>query len=166
MRPSPLCIRSLRLVATFASAAMVSTMVLPAHAAETAWGTTQSAPAGARAQMFGVAAGGADDVWAVGAFNPGESPTAVLTRLYAQHWDGQAWTAVPVPLERHYKSQSAQLAGVAIVGSNDAWAVGHVDNIGTLAARTLAYRWDGAKWHPVSTPRIARPGYPDRLQAV
>jgi hypothetical protein len=140
----------------------------PAHglSAEVAWGTTTSAPSGTRAGMFGVAAGGADDVWAVGAFNPGEFPTAVLTRPYAQHWDGKSWTATPVVLDRHYATQSAQLAGTAIVGAQDAWAVGDVDDLGSLAARSLAYRWDGTQWNRVPTPDIAPPDLPDHLRAV
>jgi len=51
-----------------------------AAAATVAWGTTTSAPAGTRAQLFGVAAASASDVLAVGGYNPGETPTAVLTR--------------------------------------------------------------------------------------
>jgi hypothetical protein len=166
MRPSLSCPSSIRCVPVALFVATLISMSPAAQAAEVAWGTTTSAPAGARAEMFGVAAAGASDVWAVGAFNPGESPTAVLTRLYAQHWDGQSWTATPIKLERHYRSQSARLTGTAIVGPDDAWAVGHVDNIGSLAARSLAYRWNGTRWRPVPTPRVAKGGLPDRLQAV
>jgi hypothetical protein len=136
------------------------------RAAEVAWGTTPSAPAGMRAEMFGVAAAGTNDVWAVGAFNPGEFPTAVLTRPYAQHWDGQAWTATTLALERLYVSQASELAGVAINGASDAWAVGHVDDLASLAARSLAYRWDGTQWNRVPTPGIAPPDRPDQLHAV
>ena len=58
-----------------------------------AWGTTSSAPAGARAQLFGVAAASPADVLAVGGYNPGQPPTAVLTRPYAEHWNGSGWSA-------------------------------------------------------------------------
>jgi len=136
-----------------------------AHA-EIAWGTTQSAPAGTLAQMFGVAVVAPDDVWAVGAYNPGEPPTAVLTRPYAQHWNGTAWTATPVPLGQVFESQSARLAGVAALSPGDAWAVGHVDDIGSLRARTLAYRWDGSAWNRVPTPNPSPPDLGDRLNAV
>jgi hypothetical protein len=147
---------------------VVLAFLLPTRglAAEVAWGTTPSAPAGTRAEMFGVAAGSADDVWAVGGFNPGEFPTALLTRPYAQHWDGQGWTATPFVLERLYSSQAAQLAGVAINGASDAWAVGHVDDVASLAARSLAYRWDGTQWNRVPTPAVAPPDRPDQLRAV
>lgn len=72
----------------------------PAGAASTtvAWGTTNSAPAGTLAGLFGVAASSSSDVLAVGGYNPGESPTAVLTRPYAEHWNGSGWSATTVPL--------------------------------------------------------------------
>jgi hypothetical protein len=134
--------------------------------AEAAWGTTRSAPAGTLAQMFGVEVIAPDDVWAVGAYNPGEPPTAVLTRPYAQHWDGSAWTQTPVPLDKRFESQSSRLAGVSGVAGNDVWAVGHVDDISSLAARTLAYRWDGSAWIRVPTPNPSPPELGDRLNAV
>src|SRR5262249_15299158 len=133
---------------------------------EAAWATTESAPAGSLAQMFGTALTAPDDVWAVGAYNPGEPPTAVLTRPYAQHWNGSAWEKTPVPLDPVFTTQSARLAGVSARSASDVWAVGHVDDIGSLAARTLAYRWDGAAWQRVPTPNPSPPHLGDRLNAV
>ena len=144
---------------------LVASSPTVAHA-EIAWGTTQSAPAGTLAQMFGVAVVAPDDVWAVGAYNPGEPPTAVLTRPYAQHWNGTAWTQTPVALGKLFESQSSRLAGVSALAPNDVWAVGHVDDIGSLAARTLAYRWDGNAWIRVPTPNPSPPDLGDRLNAV
>jgi hypothetical protein len=139
---------------------------LPAAAAEMAWGTTTSAPAGTRAELFGIAAAAPDDIWAVGGYNPGQPPTAVLTRPYAEHWDGSAWSATPVPLGQVFTSQLVKLRGAAAIGPGDAWAVGHVDDVGSLAALTLAYRWDGSQWNRVATPNPAPPGEGDRLTAV
>lgn len=138
----------------------------PAFSAEIAWGTTVSAPAGTRAELFGVSAAAADDVWAVGGYNPGEPPTAVLTRPYAEHWDGGAWAATPVPLGQVFAAQLVKLRGAAAVGPGDAWAVGHVDDVSSLAARTLAYRWDGSRWNRVATPNPAPPDQGDRLTGV
>src|SRR5262245_578223 len=89
-----------------------------------AWGTTTSAPAGTLADLFGVAASSSSDVLAVGGYNPGESPTAVLTRPYAEHWNGSGWTATTVPLASVYSAQAAQLNGVAEVAAGDGWAAG------------------------------------------
>ncbi len=133
---------------------------------EIAWGTTISAAAGTRAELFGVSAAAADSVWAVGGFNPGLPPTAVLTRPYAEHWDGASWTATPVPLPTLYSSQSAQLQGVSSAAPTDVWAVGHVDDIASLASRNLAYRWDGISWTEVPTPNPGGASLGNRLFAV
>jgi hypothetical protein len=90
----------------------VASIGAAAAATTVAWGTTSSAPAGTRAKLFGVASASASDVLAVGGFNPGETPTAVLTRPYAEHWNGSGWTATTVPLGSVYSVQNAQLNGV------------------------------------------------------
>jgi hypothetical protein len=140
------------LVSWLAVAAALAWAPAPARA-ETAWGSTTSAPAGTRADMFATTAASGTDVWAVGGYNPGEPPTAVLTQPYAQHWDGAAWAATPVPLVPTYATQSARLSAVAsIAGSSHAWAVGHVDDVGSLASQTLTYRWNGAQWARLPSP--------------
>ena len=87
-------------------AAVLATTGVAAAASTVAWGTTSSAPAGARAQLFGVATTSATDVLAVGGFNPGEFPSGVLTRPYAEHWNGSAWTATSVPLGLLYSPRT------------------------------------------------------------
>ena len=149
-----------------ASLFTLATVFAGAARAEQAWGTTESAPAGTLAQLFGVATISPADVLAVGAYNPGEPPTAVLTRPYAEHWNGSAWAMTPVPLDKVFTSQSARLAGVSALGATDAWAVGHVDDISSLSARPLAYRWDGSTWTRVPTPNPSPPDLGDRLKAV
>jgi hypothetical protein len=131
-----------------------------------AWGTTTSAPSGTRAQLFGVAAATASDVLAVGGYNPGESPTAVLTRPYAEHWNGSGWTATGVPLKPVYSSQNAQLNGVTEVAHNDGWAVGTVSDLSSLASQTLAYHWDGTSWQRFPTPDPAGSSQGNQLNAV
>src|SRR5215472_11780251 len=133
-----------------------------------AWGTTTSAPAGALGQLFGVAAASRTDVLAVGGFNPGQPPTAVLTRPYAEHWTGAAWSATSVPLGQVYLSgeQAAQLNGVAEAAPGDGWAVGTVSDLSSSASRTLAYHWDGTAWTRSPTPDPAGPSLPNQLDAV
>jgi hypothetical protein len=132
-----------------------------------AWGTTVSAPAGARGQLFGVAAASASDVLAVGGFNPGQPPTAVLTKPYAEHWNGTGWTATHVPLGTVYPSgQAAQLNGVTEVAPGNGWAVGTVLDPSSLSSRTLAYHWDGTAWTRSSTPNPAGPSQTNELGAV
>jgi hypothetical protein len=133
-----------------------------------AWGTTSSAPAGALGELFGVAAASSSDVLAVGGFNPGQPPTAVLIRPYAEHWTGAAWSATTVPLGSVFPSgeQAAQLNGVTEAAAGDGWAVGTVLDLSSLASRTLAYHWDGTAWTRFPTPDPAGQSLPNQLNAV
>jgi hypothetical protein len=132
-----------------------------------AWGTTNSARAGALGELFGVAAASPADVLAVGGDNPGQPPTAVLTSPYAEHWNGTGWTATPVPLGTVYPSgQAAQLNGVADIAPGDGWAVGTVSDPSSFASQTLAYHWNGTAWTRRPTPDPAGPAQGNALQAV
>ena len=151
-------------------AGMVAALVAgPVQAAggTVAWGTTASAPAGVLAQLFGVAAV-PGQAWAVGGFNPGVAPTAVLTAPYAEHWNGTSWAATPVPLQQVYPagSQGAQLQGAAAVSVSDVWAVGWVEDRSSLASTTLAYHWNGSTWTRATTPNPGGATLPNRLNAV
>jgi hypothetical protein len=80
---------------------------------------------------------GPTDVWAVG-YSGSDS--------LALHWDGTAWTAVPLP----YFS-GTWLRGVAAVAANDVWAVG--DDGGSMGGgMMLIFLWDGTAWTRVATP--------------
>ena len=132
-----------------------------------AWGTTVSAPAGARGQLLGVAAASSSDVLAVGGFNPGQPPTALLTKPYAERWNGTGWSATRVPLGTVYPSgQAAQLNGVTEVAPGDGWAVGTVSDPASFASKTLAYHWDGTAWTRRPTPNPAGPSQANELNAV
>ena len=132
-----------------------------------AWGTTVSAPAGARGQLLGVAAASSSDVLAVGGFNPGQPPTALLTKPYAERWNGTGWSATRVPLGTVYPSgQAAQLNGVTEVAPGDGWAVGTVSDPASFASKTLAYHWDGTAWTRSPTPNLAGPSQANELNAV
>jgi hypothetical protein len=132
-----------------------------------AWGTTISAPAGVRGELFGVAAASSADVLAVGGSNPGQPPTALLTRPYAEHWNGGGWSATRVPLGAVYPSgQAAQLNGVTEIAPGDGWAVGTVSDPSSFASRTLAYHWDGTAWTRSPTPDPAGNAQTNQLGAV
>jgi hypothetical protein len=154
------------MAAGVACSAGLSASAASAASTTVAWGTTASAPAGTLADLFGVAASSSSDAFAVGGFNPGESPTAVLTRPYAEHWNGSGWTATTVPLASVYPGQAAQLNGVAEVAAGDGWAVGTVSDPSSLASKTLAYHWNGTAWQRGSTPNPAGPSQGNELAAV
>jgi hypothetical protein len=162
--------RAGRVVAVLAAvcAAGLGSAEAAAASQTVAWGTTSSAPAGARGELFGVAAASPADVLAVGGYNPGQPPTAVLTKPYAEHWTGSTWSATRVPLGQLYPSgeQAAQLNGVAEVAPGDGWAVGTVSDTSSLASRTLAYHWNGTAWTRSPTPNPAGPALTNQLGAV
>src|SRR5262249_61560968 len=137
-----------------------------AASATVAWGTTTSAPAGTLANLFGVAASSSSDVLAVGGYNSGESPTALLTRPYAEHWNGSGWSATTVPLAPVYSVQAAQLNGVTEVAAGDGWAVGTVRDPSSLASQTLAYHWNGTAPQRRPTPNPAGPSPGNEVAAV
>jgi hypothetical protein len=67
--------------------------------------------------MTGSAAAGPDDVWAVGSV--GQRFT-IPRQIEIQHWNGTAWSFVAA----EQVSVDDVLDGVAVVSSNDVWAVG------------------------------------------
>jgi hypothetical protein len=79
----------------------------------------------------------ADDVWAVGFWAHGK-----LHNL-AEHWDGSAWSVVPVPDVPSVSGNDLRAASA--ISATDVWAVGEVldgpDNKG------LIQHWDGHRWH-------------------
>jgi len=107
-------------------------------------------------------------VLAVGGFNPGQPPTAVLTKPYAEHWTGAAWHGTSVPLGQVYPSpdQAAQLNGVTEPSPGDGWAVGTVSDTSSVASQTLAFHWDGTAWTRSPTPDPAGSALPNQLNAV
>jgi hypothetical protein len=99
-------------------------------------------------RLHAVAAISATDVWAVGVTSTG------ISRTFALHWDGSAWTQVPIPTGSQGHNT---LYGVAAVSSRDVWAVGDDGN------HTISLHWDGESWRRVSTPS---PGSHAVLRAV
>jgi hypothetical protein len=95
-------------------------------------------------QLDAVAAGAADDVWAVGHSTGGD-----LSEALVLHWDGSAWTQMPIP----DLADGIELLDVAVVGKDSVWAVGTSvpDPRATTPWRQLAVvlHWDGSSWRPV-----------------
>ncbi len=102
--------------------------------------------------VWGISARSASDIWAVG--NAGPSTAAF-------HWDGKSWSRVPTPNPGDGKGGNT-LNAVAVVASNEAWAVGSYSQSGK--DRSLALRWDGSKWAQVPAPTLG--DYSDVLNMV
>ena len=124
----------------------------------TAWSsvTTPSPnPSGVGPGSFtAIAARSANDVWAVGSY----SPRRHVTAAFAIHFDGTAWSLVPMPA-------GLQVWSVTSVGASDAWAVGQL-NPATVqdTIQPAMVHWNGTAWSVVAGPAI--PGNGGYLRGV
>lgn len=104
-------------------------------------------PNGAQAQLFGVDARSATDVWAVG--------NKILPTFESQplimHFDGTEWSITPT---RNSGGDVTRLAAVDAVTASSAAAVGIQGPIN--AGDPLIEQWDGTKWRPISRPDLGR----------
>jgi hypothetical protein len=83
------------------------------------------------------------DIWAVGQQFNGSSVVVPL----AEHWNGHAWTVVPVPAG----AAPSSLLAVSARGPGDIWAVGEQTEPGTGGLATgLVEHWDGTSWRAVT----------------
>jgi hypothetical protein len=92
--------------------------------------------------LYSVAAISTSDAWAVG--NTYSYPVGYTTVI--DHWDGTAWTSVPVPAVSGYPTS------VSAVGSDDVWAVGNQYDVNTGRFFALFEHWDGHSWSVVDGP--------------
>jgi hypothetical protein len=120
----------------------------------TAWTsvTTPSPnPSGVGAgSLSAISARSPGDIWVVGSF----APRRHVTAAFSLHFDGAAWTVVPMP-------PGLLVWSVAAVGANDAWAVGQTAGTGTQPALV---HWNGTAWSVVPGPTI--PGNGGYLRGV
>ena len=98
-----------------------------------------------------------DDVWAVG------DPSVEVAFLdyeyknYVLHWDGSAWTEIPVPNPGVMPSpyQATGLQAIDASGPADVWAVGNwerQDSLGFVIDQPLVLRWNGAQFQQLIVP--------------
>ncbi|HEY3952831.1 MAG TPA: hypothetical protein VGM53_05605 [Streptosporangiaceae bacterium] len=95
------------------------------------------------AELNAITVVSASDIWAVGQ----QENAASVTVPFAEHWDGTAWSVVPVPAGNspsHFLAVSADSAG-------DVWAVGAQTEPGTSdTGVNLVEHWDGTAWSVVT----------------
>ena len=116
--------------------------------------TPAAASGGRLASLYGVADLSPTNAWAVG---QGKD-----ARPLAEHWDGTAWSVVPVPTPTVPSGTSfanAALSSISAVSATDIWAVGTTTAIqGVNVVRfTLAMHYNGTAWSIVKTANTAEP---------
>lgn len=96
-----------------------------------------------------------DDGWAVGYYKQnGQSQPLVV------HWNGSSLNVLPIPelssvVINNIKPQiHGSLKSIAIVASDDVWAVG--EYLEDTIYKTLVVHWNGNKWETVPSPNIGR----------
>ena len=80
----------------------------------------------------------AGEVWAVGGAPYFDEESSVALR-----WDGETWSRIPSPSDIWYYQ------AVAVVGSNDVWAVGRT---GKSFGEARVTHWDGEAWSEPALP--------------
>jgi Phosphoesterase family len=110
---------------------------LTEHWDGTAWSVVPSPDPGSSGnELFGVAAGGPHDVWAVGQRHDRRSDTPL-----AEHWDGRRWVAASLPTA----GVTGGLLQAVTVHGSQVWAVGQSDDA-THQARPLVEHLRHGSW--------------------
>jgi hypothetical protein len=111
----------------------------------TSWNIVPSPnPDAASNQLTAVDGVAADDVWAVGGFGEDGYGRATVVPLVV-HWNGSAWTRVPLPDDGPMLAVP-ELRDVVAVATNDVWVVGVVFHFGVFQQVPYLLHWNGSTW--------------------
>lgn len=91
--------------------------------------------AGGANQLSGITAISANEIWAVG--SAGGAPLAM-------HWDGNAWSIVPVRVRDGLSTE--RFTAVSGTAANDVWVVGQGTGVFTKQTFAAIRHWNGAYW--------------------
>lgn len=108
----------------------------------TSW-TQVPSPLGGSLDAVGAASG--RNAWAVGITTRGHALTV--------RWNGTAWRQVPSPSPSAGSGLADVLAGVAVMSTSNAWAVGS-SGCGCGPGKSLIERWNGHSWKRISSPTL------------
>jgi Protein of unknown function (DUF2510) len=117
--------------------------VLMLHWNGTSWTKVAAPPLGTSiADLDGVSADSASDVWAAGWYKDPEKNLVL-------HWNGTSWTSVTVPTPGGYISE---LNGVTALSPDNVWAVGGWLTKSGQSSPGETLHWNGHTWANVATP--------------
>ncbi len=117
----------------------------------------QNPPGAKSSYLGGVACADAANCWAVGFYYNGKSGTNAANLPYAEHWNGQTWSAVNLPHPAGETLKSNLLLSVSCPAANLCFADGgylHKVNKAEYEA-SLIERWNGQSWKIVPSPALA-----------
>jgi serine/threonine-protein kinase len=114
--------------------------------------TRVPSPSPARDNMLlGVSVTATGNAWAYGITESGLPRTGDAELIL--HWNGRAWTQVPVPVPITDPTKG-WIYDVTAVSADSAWAVGSLTDAAKLSV-TLILRWNGSTWTRVPSPSPA-----------
>jgi hypothetical protein len=129
----------------------------------TAWSdlpTPPNPPGPDEGDLTTISATSATNVWAVGTYDPAYSSESYDN--YSVHWNGSAWTEVPMPLPSSSDPLlDYQINSIDAISPTNVWAVGDSgDNVagfyssggGGTPQATLIEHYNGTSWSIVSSP--------------
>src|SRR4030095_16745045 len=99
------------------------------------------------ANLLGITAIGANNIWAVGQI------TTIEEQKFIANWNSTSWTSVASP---PYPTNVEFLEGVSAVSATDVWAVGTytIPNPEGSPYFNATLHWDGTRWSIVTAPQI------------
>jgi hypothetical protein len=112
-----------------------------------------------------ISADSPNDVWIVGNYEFEVNPSDFANETYSLHWNGSAWSIVPMPLEPGTNPNfEYEFDAIKANSPTDVWAVGEAFNAAQYgSATTLIEHYDGKAWSIVPSPS---PGTGDVLTGV
>lgn len=128
-------------VGTFNDGISDTSQALILHWDGSSWRRAKLPPVSAtHADLVGVSASSARDVWAVGSLDKGAG-----TQPLIMHYDGSSWKQAKSPA-----AAGGELLGVRAVSATGAWAIGQFFK--GAVARSLILHWDGSSWRQQISP--------------
>jgi hypothetical protein len=101
-----------------------------------------------------ISADSANDVWIVGNYLLEVNPSDYANETYSLHWNGSAWSIVPMPLEPGTNPNfEYAFSSIKANSPTDVWAVGESFNAAVYTSgQTLIEHYNGTKWSIVPSP--------------
>jgi hypothetical protein len=103
--------------------------------------------------LYAISADSPGDVWIVGTYEFEVNSSDYAEETYSLHWNGSAWSIVPMPLEPGTNPDLEYVFNAIKANSpTDVWAVGEAYNAATDSSTTLIEHYNGTAWSIVSSP--------------